>query len=170
MALHSKRAYLPNRGNRPSRADKGETMSSAKKPLIFLGIAFFLCGHLSAQVMTVQEQIQCKASELNQHPIKAGDLSLTISGFKNGTFKLLVQNSSETFCQFYPDDFLATGEDGNQYFIEFSYINLAGRTLPPTPVKIAPKAHLSFIYGLNGEVKLPAKIYYAGKFAIEITR
>ena len=145
-------------------------MNGVLKSAVLLGIALTFGSHLPAQGSASQGLIRCKASELDQHPIKDGNLSLTISRFKQASFKVSVQNSSENFSPFSPDDLTVIGSDGSHYYIEVSYIHIPGRSLLPTPVKIGPKAHLLLTYGLNGEVNLPARIFYAGKLVAEITK
>jgi len=138
--------------------------------LIFICITSIFSSPLPAQGTSIQKALHCKASELGQHPIEIGDLSLTISHLNYRSLKLLLKNVSELFIPFSPDDLTILGSDGSQNYIEITYIRDPGRWISPAQVKIGPKAHLQLEYGLNDEVKFPAKIFYKGKPIVEITK
>ena len=137
---------------------------------VLIGIASLFAGQLPAQGVRTQEVIHCKASELDQNPIQIGALSLTISRFKNSTFKIKIQNSSENFIPFSPDELTIVGSDGSQNYITNSFISFPLNWVHPTQIKIAPQAHIDLTYSLSDAVKLPAKIYYSGKSIAAITK
>ncbi len=133
------------------------------------GIILFVENGLQAQSIPSRDIIHCKVSELDKHAIKEGQLILKLFGFKYRSFRISVQNSSESFCTFSPADLTIVGNDGSQNYIETSY-SLSPPSMPPATVNIAPLAHILFTFGLNTEVRLPAKIYYSEKLVAEITK
>jgi hypothetical protein len=144
-------------------------MASTLKFMLLSGIILFFGNKLQAQSISPRDVIHCKVSELDQHAIREGQLVLKLFGFKYRSFRISVQNSSESFCTFSPADLTIVGNDGSQNYIETSY-SLSPATVQPTTIKIAPMAHILFTYGLNTVVSLPAKIYYSEKLVAEITK
>lgn len=145
-------------------------MRAFLKSLMFICITSIFNSPLPAQGTAIQEVLHCKASQLSQHPIKISDLSLTISHLNHRNLKLFLKNVSEIFTLFSPDELTILGSDGSQNYIEVTYIRDPGRWISPAQVKIGPRAHLQLEYGLNDEVKFPARIYYRGKPIAEITK
>ena len=144
-------------------------MAGIIKFTLLSGAILFFGNILQAQTIPSRNVIRCKVSELDQHSIIEGQLTLKLSRFKYRSFTILIQNSSESFCTFSPADLTIVGNDGSQNYIETSYSN-APTSMQPTALKMAPLAHIQLTYGLNNEVSLPAKIYYSEKLVAEITK
>jgi hypothetical protein len=142
-------------------------MNGVLKSMGFLGITFSFSSNLPSQVVTTQEVLHLRASELDSHPINIGALALTISRFTNGSFKVLITNSSEAISHFSPDNLTFLCSDGNQRYVAESFINLSLNWVPPAQIKIASRSRVDLTYRQNDEVKFPVIICYDGKpFAV----
>lgn len=137
------------------------------KSVALAGAILLFGNELRAQAAPPQGIIHCQASAIDQQTIKEGQLLIKLSRFKYRSFKVSVQNTSESFGTFSPADLIIVGNDGSQNYIETSY---STTPLHPTSIRVAPMAHVLLTYGLNTEINLPAKIYYSEKLVAVITK
>lgn len=123
--------------------------------------------------LALSEPASIRKSELDTHPFTVGELKITITGFRAGSFltgasiRLKVENVSNAAATFNPQRLSFVSTNNRQ--INISPQHQRHQIYLIQPIEIAPGAYIKETYALDHRVDLPARLFYEGKELATIT-
>ncbi|WP_291272254.1 hypothetical protein [Geothrix sp.] len=137
---------------------------------IIIMIIILLNGNLlTAQKSETNNYFQGTVVEFNKISIQVDALSMQFISLKHKGLTVEVNNLTDHFIEFSPQNIIIIGSDGSQSIIETVEVREPGRWGIPQGVKVGPSAHIQFTYVLNSAVRFPVKLYYNGRVIAELT-
>lgn len=113
------------------------------------------------------EVIRCRAADLQNHPFQVDGLSVVLRCYRdrklngNWWFDLKVDNTTDGFISFNPQQLSVVNADGRQEQLDTDLM-----------VLIAPGAFIStsYKYWFDNDLKMPARIYLGDRLLAEINK